>query len=275
MTLDAMTFAQYRQIDAVNWSSLREMRRSPAHYRYRLDHPREDTTGLAFGRGLHAAALEPDRLPLEFAVFKGARRAGKDWQAFRAVHGEDTILKASEYERCLAIRDAVRAHPTASKYLRAGRAERAITWVDRATGLHCKGRLDWISDSVPALVDLKGTSDLSRLHIVAAQFGYNCQLAFYLAGLRALGLEVPARIVAVEVQPPHAVQVLALHDDDLYAGERECAELLRKVADCTARRSWPAGAGDEQVLRVPAWSTCRLREQDDLSGLGLVARKVG
>src|SRR5919197_3774 len=237
--LRSMTFAEYRAIDAVNWSSLREMRRSPAHYRYQLDHPREDSTTLALVRAVHAAVFEPDRLPLEFAVWKGARRAGKAWDAFRAVHGDDTILKASEYERCLAIRDAVRAHPTAARYLRAGRAERALTWTDRATGLRCKGRLDFLSDSVPALVDLKSTHDLSR-------------------------------IVAVEVEPPHVVQVLALHDDDLYDGEQECARLLSQVAECTARRSWPAGPGDEQVLAFPAWARCRL-EDDDLAGVDLVA----
>src|ERR671931_956996 len=268
--LRSMTFAEYRAIDAVNWSSLREMRRSPAHYRYQLDHPREDSTPLALGRAVHAAVFEPDRLPLEFAVWKGARRAGKAWDAFRAVHGDDTILKASEYERCLAIRDAVRAHPTAARYLRAGRAERALTWTDRATGLRCKGRLDFLSDSVPALVDLKSTHDLSRLGALAAQLGYNAQLAFYLSGLRALGLAMPARIVAVEVAPPHAVQVLALHDDDLYDGEQECARLLSQVAECTARRSWPAGPGDEQVLAFPAWARCRL-EDDDLAGVDLVA----
>src|ERR687887_272002 len=181
--LRSMTFAEYRAIDAVNWSSLREMLGSPAPYRYRLDHPREDSTTLALGRAVHAAVFEPDRLPLEFAVWKGARRAGKAWDAFRAVHGDDTILKASEYER---------------------------------------------------------------------------------------GLAMPARIVAVEVEPPHVVQVLALHDDDLYDGEQECARLLSQVAECTARRSWPAGPGDEQVLAFPAWARCRL-EDDDLAGVDLVA----
>jgi PDDEXK-like domain of unknown function (DUF3799) len=239
--LQSMTFAAYRAIDAVNWSSLREMRVSPAQYRYRLDHPREDTTDLAFGRGAHAAVFEPDRLPLEFAVWKGARRAGAAWQAFRAVHGDDTILKASEYERCIAIRDAVRAHAAAAALLRAGWGERAILWTDAETGLRCKARLDFFS-SAPMLVDLKTTDDLARFGWTSEQVGYHCQLAFYLRGLRALGLEAPARIIAAERRPPHHVELVALSASALTRGEAECRRLLRLVADCTARREWPQAA---------------------------------
>lgn len=272
--LRRMPFAQYQQIDAVNWSTLREMRRSPAHYRYRLEHAREDTSAMAFGRAVHCAVFEPDRLPLDFPVFRGARRAGKEWQAFRAAHPADvSILKVAEYEQCLAIRDAVRAHPTASKFLRAGHAEGALTWTDEATGLACKGRLDFLSNAIPALVDLKTTHDLAQVGPAAARYGWNCQLAFYLAGLRALGFDLPVRVVAVETKPPFVVRVLTLHPDDLWRGEREVAALLRKVADCTERGSWPAGGEQEEVLQLPTWGL-RLAEQDDLTAMGIAPRKA-
>jgi hypothetical protein len=267
-------FADYKAIDAVNWSSLRWMRQSPAHYRYHLDHPQEDTTSAAFGRAVHCAVFEPDRLPLDFPVFKGARRAGKEWQAFRAVHGADaTILKVNEYERCLGVRDAVRAHPTAAKFLRAGHAEATATWTDEATGLRCKGRLDFVSTSIPALVDLKSTHDLAGLGPAAARYGWNCQLALYSMGLRALGFDLPVRVVAVETKAPFAVRVLTLHADDLWRGEREVAELLAKVADCRERGSWPAGGEEEQVLSIPSFGL-RLAEQDDLTAMGIAPRKA-
>jgi hypothetical protein len=59
---------------------------------------------------------------------RGARRAGKEWRAFRAVHTEDiTILKASEYERCLAMRDACRGR---------SRQTRDVRPEERAQGAH-------------------------------------------------------------------------------------------------------------------------------------------
>jgi hypothetical protein len=239
--LRSMPFAEYRATEGVNWSSLREMAVSPAQYRYALDHPREDTTNLSFGRGAHAAVFEPDRLPLDFAVWKGPRRAGAAWQAFRAVHPEETILKASEYERCLAIRDAVHAHAAAAALLRAGWGERAIFWTDAETGLRCKARLDFFS-ATPAVIDLKTTDDVDRFGWTCEQVRYHCQLAFYLRGLRALGLEAPARIIAAERRPPHRVELVGLSASALARGDAECRRLLRLVAECTARRAWPQAA---------------------------------
>jgi hypothetical protein len=234
--LQSMPFAEYRAIDAVNWSSLREMRKGPSAYRYRLDHPREDTTRLGFGRGAHAALFEPDRFALEFAVYTGARRAGKAWKAFEAVHAGRTILKAGEYARCIAMRDAVRAHGEAARHLRTGHSERAIVWTDTETGLRCKARIDHLGDEL--LVDLKTTDDVTRFGWFAEQLGYHSQLAFYRRGLRALGIDVPARIVAVECKPPHRVELVALAAARLEAGERECARLLRLVAACRSSKTW-------------------------------------
>jgi hypothetical protein len=235
-TPQVMSFAEYSAIEAVNWSTLREMGRSPAHYRYRLDHPREDTTRLGFGRGAHAALFESDRLPLDFAVFRGPKRAGKEWRAFKAVHAAETILKATEYERCIGIRDAVRAHEAAARHLRSGWSERAIVWTDPETRLACKARPDHLSD---ALLELKTTDDLARFSWFAEQLGYHCQLAFYLMALRSIGIRVPARIIAVECKPPHKVALVALAAARLEAGELECRRLLRQVAACRAARSWP------------------------------------
>jgi len=235
-TPSAMPFAEYSAIEAERWSTLREMGRSPAHYRYRLDHPREDSTRLGFGRGAHAALFEPDRFALDFAVFKGPKRAGKAWQAFKAVHAAETILKASEYECCIGIRDAVRAHETAAGLLRGGLAEHVIVWADPETGLLCKARPDYLAH---ALLELKTTDDLARFSWFVEQFGYHCQVAFYLMALRSIGIRVPARIIAVECKPPHKVALVALAAARLEAGELECRRLLRQVAACRAARSWP------------------------------------
>lgn len=237
--LQSMTFAEYQQIDAVNWSSLREMATSPAQYRYGLDHPREDTTRLTFGRAVHAAILEPDRFALDFAVFKGARRAGKVWQAFKAQHPADSILKVAEYERVLAMRDAVRAHQVVARHLRGGVAERVIVWTDAETGVRCKARLDLLDD---ALLDLKTTDDVARFGWFTEQLHYNHQIAWYLRGLRALGIVVPARLVAVECKAPYRVELIGFAAARLEAGERECRRLLRLVAECRASGRWPAAA---------------------------------
>ena len=56
-----MTEAQYREVDAINISSLKHMSRSPAHYRAALEHPREATQAQLLGSMLHATVAEPQR----------------------------------------------------------------------------------------------------------------------------------------------------------------------------------------------------------------------
>ncbi len=267
---DRDTFATYSLIDAVNWSSLKHMERSPLHYQHALTADREDSTAMAMGRATHTAVLEPHRLETDYAVFGGLRRAGKEWEAFEAANAGKTILKREEYQRCIAMRDAVRAHPVAASYLASGQAEKTITWKHPGVGLECKGRLDWVSESRAAVVDLKTTGDVDAVKFasLAARMGYFKQLAFYRDGLAyATGNVLAAVIIAVEAKAPHDVAVLPIDEDSLYAAAEQYAELLAKVAACRQSGVWPGRYPEEQPLRMPAWNW---NDEEDASGLDLV-----
>ena len=262
-----MPFADYQAIKAVNFSTLKEMARSPLHYQHRLTTPREDTSRMAFGRAIHTAVLEPDRFPLDYVVFEGPRRAGGVWDEFKAVHAGKTILKLEEYETCLDVRDAVRGHRVARRLLRYGKPEVALQWVDPITRMKCKARLDWLRGDV--LTDLKSTGDVENRTFgrLSARMAYHCQLAFYRMGLIATGHKpAPVRIVAVEVDAPHDVAVLAVDEDVLYAGEMEVRRLLRMVKTCRRKRRWPGRYEEEESLDFPEWA---LAPDTDLTGLGI------
>lgn len=250
-----MTRQEYEAIDACNFSTLKELRRSPLHYAYRLREPRKDTKTLAMGRAVHAAVFEPDRFPLDYALWDGERR-GKAYAEFCEQHPAQTILKAEEYRTALAIRDAVRSHPVARPALTPpGEAEKAITWTDEATGLRCKGRLDWWR--IGLLCDLKTTTDVDRdrFQALAYRMGYHAQLALYRAGLVANHLDAPVpRIIAVESAPPHDVAVFPLDDDLLYAGELLCTDLLAKAAAFRFSGLAPGRYPEEVELGLPRWA---------------------
>lgn len=251
-----MRFNDYAAIDAVNFSTLKEMRRSPRHYQYRIQNPREDTTRLAIGRAAHTAVFEPDRFLLDYALFDGERRAGKAWDECCAANKGKTILKAAEYSTCLAMRDAVRSHPVAGPALTPpGEAEKVITWTDEETGIKCKARLDWWR--VGLWCDLKTTGDIDagRFAATAYRMGYFGQMAFYRAGLVANGLDAPLpRIIAVEAAAPFDVAVFAVTDNAIYAGEVEIRELLARVAACRFSGQWPGRYPEQTVLSLPSWA---------------------
>ena len=249
------SFAEYGAIKAVNWSTLREMGRSPLHYQHRLTTPREDTPAMAAGRLIHAAVLEPDRLSLDYAVWEGGRRSTNAYKAWLEQQGQRQAVTLKEYENALDVRDAVRSHKAARRLLRYGQPEVTLQWVDPITRMRCKARIDWLRGD--ALIDLKSTGDVDNHTFgrLAARMGYAGQLTFYRMGLLATGHKLaPVRIIAVEVDAPHDVGVFAVDEDVLYAGGLEVHKLLHQVKDCRRKRRWPGRYTDEESLDYPEWA---------------------
>lgn len=268
--MSPQAFNDYLKIDAVNWSTLKEMRRSPLHYKYRLSSPRKDTATLRAGRAAHTAVFEPDRFLLDYAMFDGAVRRGKAWDAFVDANPHRTIIKPDEYHRALAIRDAVRSHPLAVPYLARGKAEHPVTWTDDETGLRCKARVDFLSDSKPAIVDLKTSStiDYSPFCSTAYRLAYFCQMGLYQWGMKvATGRELPVVVIAVEAGPPHDVGVFPYGADELEAGLNEARSLLTKLAYHREKDTWPGQYAEELELQFPTWAT--KREDENVADLGL------
>ena len=252
-----MTYGDYSAIDAVNWSTLQNMRDSALHYRYRLGAPREDTAALALGRVTHALVFEPDTFARDFAIYEGGDRRGKAWEAFKAEHTGMTIFKPNEVDAAVAMAEAVRRHPLVQPYLGGGAFEQTITWTDRETGLRCKARPDWTVAQTRVLLDLKTTrcADGRRFGASAARYGYHCQLAHYAMGVEAALGWKPWRVllVAVESMAPHDLSVFELDNDVLYAGREEVLSLLIKLSYHRESDTWPGRYEEEQALQLPAW----------------------
>lgn len=272
MALIEEAFIEYVERPGVHWSDLKEMRRSAKRYLFRKSNPMEDRPTLLRGRATHTAVLEPDRFILDYAVFQGAIRRGKEWNACCAANRGKTILKVTEYAAALSTRDAVRSHAVAGPLMsKPGRSELTVTWTDEETGLDCKGRIDRLVDFT-ALVDLKSTTDVDvgRFAQIAARLGYHGQGAFYREGLRRNGIDLPVKLVAVEVEEPYDVAVFSLDEDTLYAGDELWREGLRRVAECEATKEWPGRYGQEVPLILPAWAFPVEDEADQgLDALGL------
>lgn len=255
-----MTRDDYDALDAVNWSTLRELARSPLHYRWALDHPRRDTDTFRLGRATHTAILEPERFLADYVLWTGGARRGHEWEAFAAAADERcaTVLTSAQYETCLAMGSAVRGNPLAAPYLAGLETEVMVTWTDEATGLACKGRLDGLLRAPdPIVVELKTarTIDARRFAADMAALGYHCQLAHYVAGVRAaFGIDARAVLIVVEKDGPHDVMVAPLDPDGaLWTGDNERLALLRRLAECRASDRWPGRYEAEQDLVLPPW----------------------
>lgn len=294
-----LPFADYAAIEAANWSTLKILHAdSPMHYKAELDRRAkggyEDTAAKARGRAGHAVTLEPDEFPRRYVVMsddpdpsmhRGRKEGKARWAEWLARHPEDADLDADdyrrkvfmeanpgrelisrdEYDRCIAIRNAVRSHPVAARYLEGIRAEVAIQWTERvhlegpgAIEIPCKARIDIIADELRVVADLKTYGRRLRLRKFIADaeaLSYFHQLAFYRRGIqRAMGLDLTPVIIAVESEAPHDVGVFPIHASDLQACDEEITALLIRLAHHRATDTWPGRHPEERVIERPRWA---------------------
>jgi hypothetical protein len=265
--------AKYDTLKAINWSTLKTASTSLLHYKYALEHKPEPTPAMVRGIAIHHAVFEPEIFMDKYAVWRGARKAGKEWLDFLASAGDREILTGEAYDQCLAIRAAVRGSDLVVPYLKGGKAEVSITWKDPITGLECKGRLDWLSRSPPVTLDLKstsrgvGTADFGRQ---AAGLLYHAGAAWYVDGLAcATRSQIrPFVFVAVETDPPHDVATYAMTPDALEAGRREYRRLLDLVSWAIEHDKWPGSNMAEQDLYLPTWAAGNLSNDDQPITIG-------
>lgn len=263
-----MTFADYRELDAVNWSSLKHLRESPLKYRHMQDAPDEDTRYRALGRATHALVFEPQTFNADYAIYEGGDRRGKAWTEFAEAHAGQTIFKPNEIADAIGMANAVRVHPLIAPYLVDGEFEKSIQWTDPSTGQACKARLDWWARGKRALCDLKTSTTIDKFRFgrIAARLGYHCQLAHYYNGVCAQPEQVDEiLLIAVESSAPYDVAVFVLDDDALFAGQEEVAELMRRLSEHRSSGVWPGRYTEKEPLLLPQWV---FGDEDDEGALG-------
>lgn len=215
-----------------------------------------DSTGDAKKAKLYrdtAAKGDPDSwLTSAATVAKAnARAAGK------------TPILRRDYERTIAMADAIRRHPMANALLNPeyGHAEQSLFWVDPESGILLRARFDVLRDKVPGRLyvpDYK-TADSANPETFArsaANFGYSQQDAWYSDGAKALGYEDPVLIFVVqEREPPYLVSVVELDEDSRRAGRVRNSRAITTYQECVRTGRWRGYVPDDDIelIRLPHW----------------------
>lgn len=272
-----MPRAEYDRLPRANFSKLKVLAKSPRHYWHALTEDTPDTNARKLGRVRHIAALEPEKFAQEVAIWRGGRRAGKEWGAFcDANDGREIITEEEAHEVNLAA-SAVRADRDAAALLHGGRAEVSVLWTHREPSvgglagfsIDCKARLDLLCPE--RIVDLKFVKDASPEGFARATWNYrhHTQGAVYVDGVAAAtGKRLPYFIIAAEVAPPYVVQVYEVPERLLDVGREEYRALLQRLHDCRAENRWPGYADGPLELALPGWADT-FNDDEDLAGMDL------
>lgn len=249
---------EYREDPALSQSTLCEMRRSPAHARYKLDRPRQ-TDAMLLGSVVHSLVLPGAPCPyISTPAVDRRTKVGREIVAAREAEAKatgNTIIPIDVEVEATKIQNAVEEHSEALAILCSpkGRSEVSIFW-EGLFGVPCKGRIDWLDE--PVIWDLKTTRDASAESFARSvlNFGYHIQAAHYLLGCSTLGLQVNRfGIIAVETEPPYAVAVYELDATWIDLGIKECERLTALWNDCTRANEWPGYPKGVQLLSPPDW----------------------
>lgn len=204
------------------------------------------------------------------AVQPDAKIADELKQRYAVANAGRTIISIEERDQLYAMRDALMAHPAASKLFTGCRyvTEYSAYANDPLTGELVRVRPDcWRFDGI--VVDLKTTDDASPEGFARsiAKFGYDMQHPFYLDVLN-LALEQGGTddfadhptsakafvFVAVEKTFPHAVEVYLLDADSEAVGRAKYRRALDKYAECRRTNVWPGYSdGSVQKISLPQW----------------------
>lgn len=259
-----MTEQEYNKAPGIRRSLLWEIRRSPAHLKWRMENPPEATPALIFGQALHAAVLTPEDYGRQFAVMPNVdlrTKAGREaWDAAEAVAQGRTQIAFDWAEQIAGMVQAVRGNPMAARLLD-GPHETSYFWADTLTGEACKCRTDAETDigDMHLIVDVKTCQDASTDAFMrdALHYGYDVQAAMYTDGYKAVtGREATFVFIAVEKNPPYEVNILQAGTLFMQHGQDRYRHLLGLYHECRQRNQWPGYTGfdgDIASLGLPAW----------------------
>jgi|GEM_PF-4345917 len=257
-------FHEYNEWEAINFSALKWARVSMADVREHLDEAEKTSDQMAFGTLLHAAMLEPERLPSLMIppppkpngeIYKTRDAQGvKDYQA---KHPGKIIAWDDDVQAIRRIRANMLKHPEISAMMEqrisGGRdcnVEVSFTWVDPETGVRCKARADMIiwpkGSKAGTRVDFKSCADPTPDGFARSigEYGYHIQDHMQEEGLRILGREnVPGQWFAIQNSAPYKIAAYypTTEVDTLMRGyaAKEYRGALNDYAMCLRTGEWP------------------------------------
>jgi len=248
-----LTRAEYDQEDALSFTGLKELLKSPAHYQHFRTAAKEETKALIIGAATHSAVLTPELFKDAYAMAPECDRRTKEgkavWEAAQAaLKPGQRVLSFDDYKQIMDIADAV------TKVWNPG----PDAWCEiplfgtTEHGTPLKG----IPDCITAdgwIYDLKTTSDgideRTALRTVL-NYKYHLQAAHYIRLAQCHRGDIQGHRVMLVEKDTLQVAIYEIAGDVLQAGREECQRAYKLFDDCRAEAYWPTLLERQGILRL-------------------------
>jgi len=237
-------------------SGAKTLLHSPTRFAYEREHGRPPKDEFDMGTVVHALVLRSgDRRIRVIPADNWRTKVAQEAKADAHENGLVPVL-AKDVRKAIAIAKHVRSHPIAHDILAVGRPEVTLYWIDPATGITCRARIDWVHPE--AIVDVKtvgryGGADPDTFGRQAANLDYPLSAAHYVDGWEHLtGQALPFITIAVELEPPHVVTVGYYLPADLDAGRERMARARAIYAERESSGVW-TDPPEVVAIPIPLW----------------------
>lgn len=240
------TNEQYSQSQGIRATALKQMLKSPAHYKAALT-VSKTSKALTNGQLVHSACLEQD---LSQFVARPVDESGslirsnsKQYQEFLKASEGKTAVKQEELDEMLSYLTAFTASKQAMRLYNNSDIESSVYSKCIQTGLLLKARPDILNLENGFVADLKTTSsDLRNFEREIFRFNYHIQAAHYLKTIEhSTGVQIKDfYFIAIEKSEVLGVQVFKLSFDLLKYSFEKWQQLINQVRACEEDKAWPS-----------------------------------
>lgn len=202
----------------------------------------EQTQALALGSALHKLVLERESFNSEYAVLENCDRRTKAGKAyydeFCQKNAGKEILSADIFAQICAMEQSIYSIPRVRELLSSGVAEKPF--FAELNGAKCKCKVDFLSTSANALIDVKTTSSLKDFKRAMGAFGYFTQASFYADILEKNGIQIDSVFfIVVEKTAPFLTGIFRIDYADLDGGREIYSKRLEKLKFCRENGFYP------------------------------------
>lgn len=262
---------QYHASEGISKSGLDLINKTPGHYfaRY-LDPNREpvkQTHALVFGSAFHTILEDEKLFRSQFVEgIQVDRRTTKGKQAaadFEAAAEGKTVLSPEDWAGVHRMRDKLMSRQGMRTLMEGGLEAEPTYFFDHFANstdsvVQARVRPDAIAKSRDFIIDFKTTVSARRedFEKSCANFRYHVQAAMYLTGA-SLVTAAPINtffFVAIEKEPPYAVQIFEAPHDFVQRGYEAFQRNIDTYAQCVKQNQWPDYPDEITTLNLPKWT---------------------
>lgn len=259
----------YYPVDAIGSGALKVLAtKSAGHYRVECDTPSPPSPAMVFGIAVHIGTLEPDTfatrvkpMPTGLNLRKPSDRIiAAEFRADVAKSGA-IALSRPDFDRCLRVCAAIRAHPGAARLMDGATFERSLFWTDAKFGVPCRARWDVFKPTPYGAIvaDVKTCRDASPEEFGrdAANLLYPAQAGHYTSGGQHLLPDVPITdfvFIAAESEPPHAVACYRVDVAGMASGMHTADLAYSRYREAMQSGRWGFYPDTIETLALPRWA---------------------